>query len=139
MNRERRPDEGTRPITKAAQRDYAQQLRESPHRERMAAEAGDAFAHYIRTDDSGARPIPPALLAAWTERGWLTAAEASDCGHADFRPGVVLDPFMGSGTTALVARRHGRRSIGIELNPQYADLAARRLSQLSLLAEGDAA
>ena len=47
--------------------------------------------------------------------------------------GVVLDPFMGSGTTALVARALGRRSIGIELNPDYADLCARRLQQLSLL------
>jgi hypothetical protein len=50
-------------------------------------------------------------------------------------PCTVLDPFMGSGTTALVARRLGRRSIGIELNPSYAELAARRLQQLSLLAE----
>ena len=58
-----------------------------------------------------------------------------DCGHADYQRGVVLDPFMGSGTTALVARRLGRRSIGIELNPTYARLAADRLSQLSLLAE----
>jgi DNA modification methylase len=49
--------------------------------------------------------------------------------------GTVLDPFMGSGTTALVARRLGRKSIGIELNPEYAQLAARRLQQLSLLAE----
>lgn len=52
------------------------------------------------------------------------------------RRGVVLDPFMGSGTTALVARKHGRRSIGIELNPFYAELAAKRLDQQSLLAEG---
>jgi hypothetical protein len=60
----------------------------------------------------------------------------SDCGHGgDFRPGVVLDPFIGSGTTALVARRHGRHSVGVELNPEYARLCAQRLQQLSLLAE----
>ncbi len=47
---------------------------------------------------------------------------------------VVLDPFLGSGTTAQVARRLGRRSIGIELNPEYAQLAARRLQQQSLFA-----
>ena len=59
----------------------------------------------------------------------------SDCGHGSYRPGIVLDPFMGSGTTALVARKHGRHSVGIELNAEYADMAARRLQQLSLLAE----
>lgn len=57
------------------------------------------------------------------------------CDHeAEPIPCVVLDPFMGSGTTALVARKHGRRSIGIELNPDYCKLAAERLGQQSLFA-----
>jgi DNA modification methylase len=49
-------------------------------------------------------------------------------------PCTVLDPFAGSGTTMLVARHHGRHSIGIELNEQYLEIAAKRLQQLSLLA-----
>lgn len=48
--------------------------------------------------------------------------------------GTVLDPFFGSGTTGLVARRHGRCTVGIELNPEYCRMAAERLQQLSLLA-----
>jgi DNA modification methylase len=41
--------------------------------------------------------------------------------------GVILDPFLGSGTTAIVAERHRRRWIGIELNPEYAEIARRRI------------
>ncbi|MGH3442621.1 MAG: DNA-methyltransferase, partial [Nitriliruptorales bacterium] len=41
--------------------------------------------------------------------------------------GVVLDPFMGSGTTAIVARRLGRRFLGIELVPDYVRLSCERL------------
>lgn len=49
------------------------------------------------------------------------------CITASTRPGdLVLDPFAGSGTTLGVARRLGRRSIGIELNPRYVELARRR-------------
>jgi hypothetical protein len=50
-------------------------------------------------------------------------------------PCTVLDPFLGSGTTAYVARKHGRRSIGIELNSGYCQLAAQRMQQLSLFAD----
>lgn len=41
--------------------------------------------------------------------------------------GTVLDPFLGSGTTALVADRLQRNAIGIELNPAYADMAEKRI------------
>ncbi len=41
--------------------------------------------------------------------------------------GVVLDPFMGSGTTAVVAKRLGRNYIGIELNEDYIDIAEKRI------------
>ena len=40
--------------------------------------------------------------------------------------GIVLDPFLGSGTTGLVARAHNRKFIGIELNPEYAQMARNR-------------
>ena len=49
------------------------------------------------------------------------------CG-ASARTGVVLDPFFGAGTVGLVAERHGRDWVGIELNPAYAKLAERRLA-----------
>ena len=42
---------------------------------------------------------------------------------------VVLDPFNGSGTTMLVAQRLGRSAIGIELNPEYCNIARRRLEK----------
>lgn len=41
--------------------------------------------------------------------------------------GIILDPFMGAGTTALVAMSHGRRFIGMELNPEYIKIANKRL------------
>ena len=41
--------------------------------------------------------------------------------------GVVLDPFAGSGTTGVVALRHGRDFIGIELNPEYVTMANNRI------------
>lgn len=51
---------------------------------------------------------------------------------ATSRPGdIVLDPFTGSGTVAVVALRHGRNFVGTELNPEYAQIAQDRISQHS--------
>lgn len=47
-------------------------------------------------------------------------------------PATVLDPFAGSGTTLAVARRLGRRSVGIELNPSYVELIRRRVADAAV-------
>jgi DNA modification methylase len=46
--------------------------------------------------------------------------------------GVVLDPFIGSGTTAAVAQRLGRRFVGIDSNPEYCEMARGRIHQPTL-------
>jgi DNA modification methylase len=52
------------------------------------------------------------------------------CVLASSAPGdLVLDPFAGSGTTGVVALSHGRRFLGIELNPEYAKIARDRIAR----------
>jgi hypothetical protein len=55
------------------------------------------------------------------------------CSHphseSELVPAVILDPFSGSGTVCRVATRLGRRSIGIELNPEYVSISDRRNAQ----------
>lgn len=72
-------------------------------------------------------PVGPA--APRRHLGWRAT-----CEHAkEPVPCRVLDPFLGAGTTAVVARKLGRHAVGIELNPDYAELVAKRTQQLSLL------
>ena len=54
----------------------------------------------------------------------------TDCGcNAGWRPGIVLDPFCGSGTSCVVAKKLGRDFIGIDINPEYIKIAEARLSE----------
>jgi len=46
--------------------------------------------------------------------------------------GIVLDPFMGAGTTALVAKKSGKNFIGYELNPEYIEIIKKRLSDYEI-------
>jgi DNA modification methylase len=56
--------------------------------------------------------------------GWRPTCS---CAAGDPVPATCCDPFLGAGTTALVADRLGRHCIGIELSPQYAEMSERRL------------
>lgn len=88
------------------------------------------------------RNYEPGLSAIIPPEVWEIATAAfSEAHFATFPPalvapcimagcpvgGTVLDPFFGAGTTGLVADRLGRNCIGIEINPEYAALAERRL------------
>jgi DNA modification methylase len=83
---------------------------------------------------------------------WTIASEPSREGHFAMYPqklvlqcllcgfpegGVVLDPFMGSGTTALVARKNNRHFVGCELNYEYVKMSQRRLDELNPLFENE--
>lgn len=77
------------------------------------------------------------------EVGWefsRTTTGWTDCGHDAWRPGVVLDPFGGSGTTGLVATGHGRSAVLIDLDERNLHLARERIGMFLVegVAEGAA-
>lgn len=103
--------------TKAGLSDYAA-------RARARAETGEPETRNRRSVWSIAtRPYKGAHFATFPP------ALIEPCILAGSRPGdIVLDPFMGSGTTAAVAIEHGRQFIGCELNPDYKPLQDERIA-----------
>jgi len=77
------------------------------------------------TPDTGRIPRYAKARQTTVERGELVPCSC----RATTKPGVVLDPFFGTGTIAVVAERFGRDWIGIELNPSYAAMAEERITK----------
>jgi site-specific DNA-methyltransferase (adenine-specific) len=88
---------------------------------RIRWNGGGLPATWIHNKVSGYHPTgkPEALLLDWVTM-------FTDPGE------VVLDPYMGSGTTLVAAKRLGRKAIGIEREERYCEAAARRLQQEAL-------
>lgn len=77
----------------------------------------------------------PKVVCTACGQGQEQAAGTLPCNcHAPARRGVVVDPFLGSGTVALVAQELGRDWLGIELNPDYVALAQERLGLVPRIA-----
>ena len=70
----------------------------------------------------------PEVSEMYRTVGWKKNCECD----ADVSPCIVMDIFMGSGTTAFVSKRLGRRYLGIELNEEYVEIANNRLTQEEL-------
>lgn len=82
----------------------------------------DGFANKRSVWTVTTRPYSEAHFATFPERLIIDCIKAG-CPEG----GLCLDPFMGAGTTALVARKLNRNYIGFELNPDYVDIANKRL------------
>jgi len=84
----------------------------------------------IRPGDYGIRKIIPSKDQHPTEKPPELAAHFIRL-HSS-RNDIILDPFMGSGTTLVAAKRLGRQAIGIEIEEKYCEIAVERLAQTEL-------
>lgn len=85
----------------------------------MAIDRSERTHELGRTRSSGTMVEPRESVTT----GWQSSCKCA----APIIPATVLDPFSGSGTTGVMASKLGRNFIGIELNPQYVEMAERRL------------
>ena len=92
--------------------------------ERVATRPGENTKTTGVEDDVKGNRDPERHCTTTKTLGWLSSCT---CGRKDTIPSIVLDPFMGSGTTAAVAKMHCRDYYGCELNPAYVKLAEDRI------------
>jgi len=106
-------------------------------------DAGNGFDRPHRLKHANGNPTPYVDLNTRNKRDvWTVATQPFPGAHfAVFPPkliepcilagspmgGTVLDPFSGSGTTGIVATKHGRSYVGVELNPEYAEMSRKRI------------
>lgn len=85
--------------------------------------------HFTSSREIGSVWVIPVSRFRGAHFATFPPALIEPCILAGSRPGdIVLDPFMGSGTTAAVALQHGRRYLGCELNPEYGPLQQERIA-----------
>lgn len=92
----------------------------------------DANGNLIGSGKANKRSVWTVATAPFKEAHFATFPEEliTPCILAGcLKGGIVLDPFMGAGTTALVAKSNDRNFIGLELNPEYIQIAEDRLKQ----------
>lgn len=149
------------PDQKVVARFIKSHIKDKHHIELLDNEFGrTTWEHWIRTDNSGASlPSPEDYrklkrileLPSDYDEPMLTTVKVlvddeggkeefvgySDCGcGAPFEAGTVLDPFCGSGTTGIVAKKLHRNFIGIELVPKYVEMSRRRIEKVKAPVEG---
>jgi DNA modification methylase len=104
-------------------------LNNTPGRTRMGGLTKNDYTERIKrtTWSITTQPFTEAHFAIFPEALVATPIKAG-CPEK----GIVLDPFMGAGTTGLVAKKLGRNYLGIELNPEYIKIAAKRINKILL-------
>lgn len=96
---------------------------------------GQAQKQFELAGAENASAVKARILAGMRERvtvGWSPTCKRG-CPGGSVLPCTVLDPFAGSGTTGVVATRRGRHFIGIEINPEYAAMARKRIDKVAPL------
>lgn len=83
--------------------------------------------NYQGRDVDDAVKINPGIPGLYYENQTVDWRPSCECDAGDPVSAIVLDPFMGSGTVALVAKKLNRDFLGIELSPEYVEMAQRRL------------